>query len=346
VKLTGSRTEAFLRRPDPGIGTVLLFGPEQGLVEERARQLIRAAIGPDNDPFRLSEMPVETLKSDPSRLLDEALSLPFTGGRRVVRVRGATDVCTAAVRALLEAGAPGFVLLEAGELGPRSTLRQLVEAASAAAALGCYPDNEKSVADLARARLSAASISISTDALQVLIALLGSNRMATRSELDKLVDYIGDAGRVGVEDVLAVVGDTSAVSLEAVVLAAAEGNVRGLDRALTAAFAEGEQPIVMLRAAARHMLRLSQARAEMAARGVSARQAMEMLRPAVIFHLQARFTTMLQCWDRSRLATALLILAEAELASKRTGEPQHGLCCQALLRIAALASGSAAVASV
>ena len=91
MKLASSRISAFLQRPDPEIRTVLVYGPDDGLVRERAGLLARSVCPDLKDPFRVAELAGATLAADPARLADEAAQLSLIGGRRVVRVRGATD---------------------------------------------------------------------------------------------------------------------------------------------------------------------------------------------------------------------------------------------------------------
>ncbi len=41
MKITTARVERFLRRPDPAVVCTLVYGPDQGLVRERAETLVR-----------------------------------------------------------------------------------------------------------------------------------------------------------------------------------------------------------------------------------------------------------------------------------------------------------------
>ena len=90
MKITG-RAEAFIAKPDPALAAILIYGPDAGLVRERLNALTKAVAGGLDDPFRISDIAPEALRDDPARLGDEAAALAFTGGRRVVRIRGATD---------------------------------------------------------------------------------------------------------------------------------------------------------------------------------------------------------------------------------------------------------------
>ena len=87
MKLAAARVEGFLRQPDPEIHAVLLYGPDAGLVRERAETLARGVCPDLHDPFRVAELSGGMLVSDPARLADEAAQISLMGGRRVVRVR-------------------------------------------------------------------------------------------------------------------------------------------------------------------------------------------------------------------------------------------------------------------
>jgi DNA polymerase III subunit delta len=338
VKLVGQRVEAFLRKPDPAVIAVLLYGPDQGLVRERADRLVASTAGDAGDPFRVAELAADSLKDDPARLADEAAALPFSGGRRVVRVRDGKDPLANTVRNLLECGSGGgMVVVEAGELGPRSLLRQVFESASTAAALPCYADEGDTLRKVIADGLAIHGLLVSPEAADLLTTHLGADRGVTHRELEKLALYKGGPGRVEVDDVLAVVGDAGAVSLDAIAFAACGGDFATLDRSLDTASAEGVQPIPLLRAVARHLQRLLQAHAVVAKGGGTPKQAMDALRPAVFFRVQPQFRRQMDLWRGARLADGLALLTETELECKRTGAPQELLCQRALFRLAELA---------
>jgi DNA polymerase-3 subunit delta len=342
MRLVGQRIEAFLEKPNPAVIAVLLYGPDQGLVRERADRLVASAAGDAADPFRVAELAADALKDDPVRLADEAAALPFSGGRRVVRIRDGKDPLANAVRNLLEVGTGGgLVVVEAGELGPRSLLRQVFESASAAAALPCYVDEGDTLRRVIADDLAAHGLLVTPEAADLLAGHLGADRGVTRRELEKLALYKGEPGQVEVDDVRAVVGDAGAVSLDAIAFAACGGDLPALDRALNSASAEGLHAIPLLRTVARHFQRLLQAHA-VVAKGGTAKQAMDALRPAVFFRLQPQFRRQMHLWRGARLADGLVLLTETELECKRTGAPQELLCQRALFRLAELARSAEA----
>lgn len=334
MKLPAQRVAAFIKAPDAGTRAALIYGPDAGLVEERGNRLAAAICSDLTDPFRVAELGGASLAADPARLHDEASSLSLSGGRRLVRVRGAGDDVGSIFERFFKAMPPGdtFILVEAGDLGPRSILRRSFEAAKSAAAIACYLDGPREIAELAREVLGARKIKLRPEAAQYLAAHLGSDRQVSRRELEKLALYVGDGGEVGEDEVVAAIGDSAELTLDEVAFAAAEGDAVQLERALTRAFGEGVQPVGLLRAELRHFQRLHLASSRLAA-GRSEEEALK-LRPPLFFKLVDRFKRQLRLWPPSRAEAALEALHEAEAQAKTTGLPAETICRAALMRIA------------
>ncbi len=338
MRLQGRAIADFLRAPDPRVRAILLYGPDSGLVQERALALTALVAEDASDPFRVAVLAAEVLKKEPARLGDEAATLSLTDGRRVVRVRDADDDHAPAFETFLgDATGDALVIAEAGDLRPRSALRRLFEGADNAAALPCYVDDARTLGDLIADTLKDEGIGIETAALSYLVDHLGGDRLVSRRELEKLVLYMGsDTGEarvVSLEDAMLCVGDSAALSLDDVAFAAAAGDQAGLDRGLARSLLAGATAVQALRAMARHLQRLHLASA-VRDRGSTIDQAMVSLRPKVFFKQTAGFKRQLQRWSTADLARALDIVTTAERACKSTGIPADTVCSRALMRVA------------
>ena len=88
MKLPAARIAAFLQRPDQAIRAVLLYGPDIGLVRERADVLARTVCPDLRDPFRVADLSGAALAADPARLADEAAQMSLIGdSERIPQVR-------------------------------------------------------------------------------------------------------------------------------------------------------------------------------------------------------------------------------------------------------------------
>ncbi len=328
MKLPPQRVGAFLR--DPGAcRVVLLHGEDAGMMRDRASALVRAVAGAADDPFRVAELN----RDEVGRLADEAASLSLTGGRRVVRLRDATEAAAAAVTTILKGAAPALVVLEASALPARSRLRAVVEAAPDAAAIACYPEEGRALEETIRSAMTEAGVAVDREAVAWLSDQLGADRASTRQELEKLALYVGPGGRVDLDAAQACVGDLAGLSLDDALFAATEGDVAMADRALELAIAEGAAPVGVLRAALMHLQRLHRVRLAVDA-GLPPAEAAKSARPPVFFRRTGAFTAALGLWSSGGLMAAMAALAEAERSCKRTGAPDLVLSRNAILALA------------
>jgi DNA polymerase III subunit delta len=335
VKIPPSRIAAFLNRPDPETRAVLFYGPDEGLVRERAGTIAHAICPDLKDPFRVADLSGAVLVADPARLSDEAAQLSLTAGRRVVRVRGAGDALAKLFGEFLEnCRGEGFVVVEAGDLSSRSALRRIFEnAGSAAAAIGCYADTPRELVALIRETLAEHRITASRDATQFLIEHLGGDRGLTRSELEKLVLYAGEGGTVELEDARLAVSDTAALELDDAIMAAAEGDAGRVERVLDRVLQQGESPVSVIRALLRHLHRLHVLAARLCA-GASLDDVLRGARPPIFYKQEDGFRRQLRLWTEASLRPQLDRVAAAELNMKTTGLPAETICREAMLAVA------------
>ena len=245
--LKSDQVEAFVAKPNPAQPVVLVYGADAGLVRERAEALVRAAVDDLNDPFSLVRLEGDLVASEPSRLVEEANTIPLFGGRRAVWVKAGARNFAAAVETLLGAAPKECrVVIEAGELRKNAPLRAVCEKAKNAAVLPCYPDDEKDLPRLIEAEMRAAGLTIAPEARAALVPLLGGDRLASRSELQKLALYAHGKERVELADVAAVVTDASELALDALVDATFAGRLADVEFQFTKARNAGTSPGAIL----------------------------------------------------------------------------------------------------
>ena len=338
MKIISSRQNSFISQPNPDIACILLYGPDKGLVREHALTLGKTVVDDLSDPFRVVEIHGNDLKNDPARLTDETKAIALGGGRRLVRVRNVSDNITKIVAAHLEITTKedALIVIESGELGPRSSLRKLFEKSKNAASIACYSDNIRNLPSVINETLSTHGLTPTREALAYLVSNLGSDRSITRSELDKLAIYMGAPGSVELSDAMATINDNAAMVMDDITLAVGCGNKIALDQALSRTLMDGIHPIQVLRAAVRHFLRLHEA-AGLIATGKDPDTAIKTLKPPVIFMQMNSFRKQLQRWNPKNISDALDLLLMAEMDCKTTNAPVEAICWRTLMRITQIA---------
>ena len=334
VALRGKEIDAFLARPDSGRPIILLYGPDAGLVRERADALLASAVDDPNDPFSLVRLDGDELSAEPSRLVDEAMTVPLFGGRRAIRVRAGSRSFASGVDTLADSPLKDCrIVIEAGELRPESPLRKACERAKTAVAIGCYPDGERDLAKLMDDELRASQLRIAPDARAALTALLGGDRQASRNELKKLTLYAHGQGEVTLDDVMAVVADASELKIDPIVDGAFAGNSTAVETEFAKAVVAGTYPGVIVSAAQRQAGWLHKS-ALAVAEGTPVATLLDSGFPRLHFSRKANVETALRNFSAARLVSIIEQLAAAALEMRKQAPLAAVIAQRTLLSIA------------
>jgi len=332
-----SEADRYVAHPPKTLIAALVFGPDTGMVRERAETMMKTVVDDLNDAFRVADLDDSTLVSDPARLSDEAAAISMLGGRRVVRVRGAGNSLARVFEAFLDDPAgDALIVVEGGDLAKGTGLRKLFEEADNAAAIACYPDTARDLFDVVRSGLKTEGLTISSDALEDAVGRLGSDRGVTRREIEKLALYAHGKKNVTLDDVQATLGDEAEARVEEAIDAAGNGDVAKLDLALERLWIAGTSPIQVVRQAMSHFQRLLLVSVE-SKRGEGIDGAIRKLRPPLHFSRATAFKNQAQRWSEANLLEALDQLLDTEALCKTTAVPAEAACGRALMNVAARA---------
>ena len=326
--------DKFVARPDPARPIVLVFGPDAGLVRERAEALVRASVDDPKDPFQLARLEGDDLAGEPSRLVEEANTIPLFGGRRAVWVKAGGRNFAPALEAVIASPSPDCrVVIEAGDLKRNAPLRIVCERAKNAVALPCYPDTEKDLVRLIDDEMRAAGLAISPEARAALVPLLGGDRLASRHEVHKLALFARGKPGVELEDVMAVVADASTLALDGLIDAAFAGRTGELEAQFGKARTAGTAPGTIVSGALRQVAQLHKARLAVE-EGASVSEAAGGIQPFLHFSRKAAVEAALKSWTSARLERAMAQLAEAALEARRQSTMAEAIAQRALLALA------------
>ena len=333
VAVKAGDVEGALKRADPRTPVLLLYGPDAGLVSERARAAAERGVDDPADPFQLIRIDGEVIASDPARLADEAATIGLFGARRAIWIKPTSRNIAPALEAVLAAPLTDTtVVIEAGDLARSSPLRTLCEKSPKALALPCYPDSDRDLGAVVDETLRAAGLTIGRDAKALLLASLGGDRLATRGELAKLALYAHGRGEVTLDDIEAAISDVSSLALDSVVDGAFAGDGRAVDEGIQRLAAEGTSPSTLLGAALRHAFALLAARLEVeAGRGIA-----EVAGSWRGLHFRRKDAVMRQlgAWRSPALTRAVEVLQAAILTSRCSPDLGAALAARTLLDIA------------
>jgi len=346
MKLTGSRADKFIASPDMSVLGALIFGPDRGFVQERSKALCAKYVSDPSDAFNVTVMTADDLASDTARLADEMAAMSLLGDARLIRLRLDHEKQGAAISKMIKQfdshpeRCAAKLVIEAGDMTPRSAIRKAFEAAGNFAAIPCYAVNVRDLGSLIKDSLREIGehgITIDADALQAWAPLLEGDRALAKNEIEKMALYKGygaepDA-RVSLTDVTALAAGGQAGDIDEIIYAACSGRLSESDDAFRRAMSGKMHAAVILRSLQRHLTRLHQATAAMQS-GQSASDAMRSLRPPVFAMRQRDFEGQLRRWSIAALDKVLAESIETEKRVKSAGAPVEALTGRLLNAVA------------
>jgi len=271
VKATARDVNARLAKPDRELTAWLIYGPDRGLVRERASLLVNALVDDPDDPFNVTKLTDEDMKSDPAILSDNMAALSMMGGDRLVRVQISSEAGGAPIAEFLkefEAGktpAEAWLVVEAGDLKPAGKLRKTFEPSKTALAAPCYAETGRDLVDFVDEALAAEGLALDAEARARFLPLIEGDRGVARSEIDKLILYKGPKDvrpegkdAVVVADIEASAAAGGDAALDRVVDTAMSGRVKEADANWMRARSGGASGVGLVRTIQRRIDLLSE----------------------------------------------------------------------------------------
>ncbi len=321
----------------------LLHGVETRLQEDLLRALRQACLEPGFEDFNYQVVDGET--AVPHEVANHLSTAPVLGGRRMVVVRelpcleasrGGADApgepqappdeagWVALVRAVPKTASPAWVLIFTLRHPADGRRRLYREIASRGGVVDCFPLPRGDIVRWLGRKARDAGKQLAPDAAEALVAMVGTDLSRLWQELQKAMDFAGEAGQVTVEHVRSVA--TRATSWQVFDLTDAVAERRGelALNILRDLMQAGEPPGRLLSLLARQV-RLLLAAGDRAGRGLPPdRIAADLGLPPWVARQYLRQAARFR---RRELVEAFEAMVEADLATK-SGQREPGLALE------------------
>ena len=297
-----------------GLGSVkavLVYGPDAGHVDELCDN-VSAVLEIEKD--NLFTVDSNELKDKQDALFAESCSPSMFGGRKLVLISNAGDSDTKLIKELIEhPSLDATVIIAAGELRARGSLRSLFEDGKDVAAIACYSDDARTLSSLIQKELFDAGINqITPDAMEYMTSNLGVDRGITRSFLKKIAIYVDDKKKVELEDVEKCLPDTGAADTDEFLFSLTAGYIKHTMRAMDRLFYDNAAPNMLIRMLDIHFKKLLNA--------VVLGQM-----PRLFWKVADKFNRAVNIWPESEIIGVLERLNELEKQLRTTGMPAEVL---------------------
>jgi DNA polymerase-3 subunit delta len=333
--------ERFLAKPDPQVRVALIYGRDIGVVRDRANGLAAKVAERPDDPFDVALLTDGDLDGDGARLEGELAAQSLMGGRRLVRLKLASEKAgldkqvaeTLAAHAEGKLNPDAFFIVEAGNLGRDSATRKAAEKATGAVAIPCYEDEPGDVARLVRETLAKDNVGLDAQALQLFVGRLPKERGVARQEIERLALYLepGSGRTAGPGDLEDFLGVEPEASLSDAAADAFGGRLAEAQAGLRRAAAEGEAGPAAIRAIGMYLGRLRRT-LTLVKNGAGPQEAAKA--SGVFWKQEREFLRQARNWTLADLDRLQPDVLAADKACKTAGSPDHLIAERLALTIA------------
>ncbi|NSX53795.1 DNA polymerase III subunit delta [Parasulfitobacter algicola] len=338
MKLSARDASGYFAKPDPNRTGLLIYGADAMRVALKRQEVIAALIGPQGEEeMRLTRIPASDLRKDPAMLGDAIKAQGFFPGPRVAFVEDAGDGLAKIITVALEDWQQGDaqVIVTAGQLAARSTLRKLFEGHPNAYAAGIYddpPTRDEIEKTLTKAGLKNIDSQAMGD-LTTLARVLDPGDF--RQTVEKLALYkLSDDTPVSPDDITLCAPASTEADMDDILHIVAEARTTEIGAVLRKLEAQGVQPVGLCINATRHFRTLHAAASDPGGASAGIARA----RPPVFGPRRDRMQRQAQSWGMHRLEQALDVLTQTDLQLRSTARaPQMPLVERALIRLSMLA---------
>lgn len=283
----------------------LFFGPDQGLVSERAALLSKNLSANISGPTEQITILNDDLAANPERLSLDLKTISMFGERKILRVNVGKDLPISALETLLKS--PPFeadLILEASDLKKTAKLRKLFEASPNTAAISCYADTTTSLHALVKDVMSTHNLSITPETESYLVSRLGADRALSRNELEKLALYAQNNQQITIEDINTILGDMSEIAIDTIITGTLLGTPQTALNQLSRAIETGLNPAPIFLGLLRQLHQLHKGALSVNA-GQTINAVAKAHRPPLYFERRDNFIKQLNLWREDHLAHAI-----------------------------------------
>jgi DNA polymerase III subunit delta len=181
--------------------SALLYGADQGLVQERKKIIIQKVLGKDFDQMQITKLDAKNIKNS-DVIVDQLNSIDLMMHKKIILVENADNNSSKHIEiAITNNKSDNFLLTLAKELTPASKLRKLYEKQADIISIPCYVDDANAIRMLIIKMFTEHNYQYDPEIPDYLAQQFSGNRLIIKNEIEKLLIYCHKNKHISMEDI-------------------------------------------------------------------------------------------------------------------------------------------------
>ena len=315
MKINSNKIDDFIKNQIKHLKGALLYGPDEGVVFERKKLIIKQILGENFDPLQLCQFNYKNILDSFYLVSDEANALSLMADRKFIIIDNIQESIVKNLTnyfQLLKSDC--FILIIANDLSPSSKLRKLFETdKDQIISLPCYVDDEASLRRIIQSELK--EYKINYEIVNYFASLFHGNRKVLLNEIEKLKTFLGDKKDISSDDVEVIINSSKEQDFQSFANIIADLNLKQIKHEIKQNKKLGSNEITLCRILINYFTKLYKASCFVQL-GMNIPQSVSSLKPPVFFKQKDQMIKHLNKWQHHKILDFLEKLQQYELKLK------------------------------
>ena len=310
--------QSIIKSKETPFKALVLYGPNSFVVADIYKELCKSLIDEEKEIFGSREFDSKEITGDADGFHNETQSITFEAGKKYIRIDMTGSEAGGAILDFLKIEQCDVTLIiKAGTLSPRSSLRKAVENSDSSIIVPFYEDDAVSLISFIQDKTKQNDFSITRESCNEIISLSGLDRGRINNSIESLMLYLESAKNreIKVEDVRLVLFDTNQSQINELCKNVCLGRTEESQKILSRLILQGITAPQFISAFLAHFQKIHMTGLRVIS-GASVSAAIKEIKPPIFYKEVKSYQNQVENWGIKKTERALDILVEADLKTK------------------------------
>ena len=319
---------------------IILYGPNTFFVDALYKKLCRALVDEEKEIFGSREFDAKEITGNSEGFYNETQSITFGLEKKYIKINMFGSEAGGAILDFLKSSQNDVCLIvKAGTLSPRSSLRKAAESSKSAIIVPFYEDDAVTLASFIRDRCEKNNFQISSDSCNEIINLCGLEGGRVNDSLERLMLYLetSEKREINIENINQVLFDTNQSQMNELCANICLGKTRESQQILSRLILQGVTAPQFISALLVHFQKIHITGLKVLS-GATLGAAIKEIKPPIFYKEIKSFQGQVENWGIKKTERALEILVETDLKTKTFNSLGESIVGDVVIRLANVAS--------
>ena len=298
------------------INTYLIYGENIGLKKDIKESIVNSKTE-KNEKIESLTFYENDIISDENNFYNAVYSGSLFSNKKIITVNNGTDKITKHIENLMDKNPDNIILIINSDiLQKKSKLRNLFETNKNTICIPCYLDSERDLQSIISGELKKNNISLSREAINLIVEKSNSDRNYLRNEVEKIKSYSLNKTKINLEDIKDLINFSGEHKSEALVNECLCGNIFQYKKILSEFYTNTINQIYLLRILSNKIQRLLNIK-KMENKYQNLDGLLGAVKPAIFWKEKEIVKKQLKIWNVNLLKNIILEINSTELLCKK-----------------------------